>query len=1298
MSANEAAVRVPHTEATELGFLAAGGEMSELMRTHDWASSLLGSVAQWPQSLRTAVGIMLSSRYPMFIWWGGQLVNLYNDAYRPFLGTKHPLSLGQSARQVWAEIWEQIGPRTEAVLHRGESTFDEALLLIMERFGYPEETYFTFSYSPIRADDGTVGGIFCAVTDETQRVIGERRLRLLREVAAASSEAPTPEQVCRTALGISSSARDLPFALLYLNAGDGRTAHLAAWSNIPSDSAAAPLTIDMQVDQSPWPLRRALLENDAVVVDGLMAQRGAPSTGPWERPSDRAVIVPLRDHSQASVAGFLVAGLNPYLPFEAEYRGFVGLLAHQIAAGIGRAHAYQEEHRRAEVLAELDRAKTVFFSNISHEFRTPLTLILGPLTEAASHPAVTPPVRAHLERAQHNALRLLKLVNTLLEFSRIEAGRMTASFEPTDLAAFTRELASNFNSAMEQAGLAFRVECNDLGAPVYVDRAMWEKIVLNLLSNAFKFTFHGGITVRLQGLAEQVLLEVADTGVGVPEYELPRLFERFHRVEGTVGRTQEGSGIGLALVAELVKLHGGRIEVTSELGTGTTFRVALPRGSAHLPAEHLKAANAPASSAVEARVFVQEALRWIPAHSVQDSPKMLPPVEHEPQRLDQRFARTAGARILLADDNADMRVYLHDLLAPRYVVEAVADGAQALEAARRERPSLILSDIMMPRLDGLGLLHALRSDEKLRDIPVVLISARAGEEARVEGLDRGADDYVIKPFSARELLARVGALLELAQMRQENEERLRSLFKSAAHLAAIVESSEDAIVSKTLEGVIQSWNAGAERIFGWSAAEAIGRSITLIIPPELLAEEQYILDTLKRGGRIDHFETTRIAKDGRRIDVSLTVSPVRDQTGRVIGASKIARDISVRKRIEQLLREREQALIEADQRKDEFLAVLAHELRNPLAPLANAGEILSRTLAHDAPARGAVGMIKRQVTQLTRLVDDLLDVSRITQGRIQLKQEPLDLAAVITQAVENVEPQLLAKRHKLTTTCTYGPPFFVNGDFARLVQCVSNVLTNAVKYTDPGGQISIRTHGDQLNAFIEITDTGSGIAPDLLPRIFDLFVQSQHTLDHSEGGLGIGLALVKRLLQMHHGDVCARSEGVGRGSTFEIRLPRIANAAVIKSEVPSLERHSPRRVLIVDDNVDAATSLALLLNFRNHETCVAHNGVDALDCVQSFRPQVAIIDIGLPGMDGYEVAQRLRANPMLHGLRLIALTGYGQTEDRERVHRAGFDDHLVKPVDLASLELSLEGISAADRPPAAELPCSVDRITTAPLP
>jgi signal transduction histidine kinase/DNA-binding response OmpR family regulator len=1252
------------------------GEMRALIRHHDWEATPLGPMAAWPQSLRTAVDIMLSSRYAMFVWWGPQLISLYNDSYRQFLGKKHPRSLGQSARQVWGEIWQQIGPRTCAVLERGESTYDEALLLMMERFGYPEETYFTFAYSPLHDDGGAVGGIFCAVTEDTRRVIGERRMGLLREVAATVAAIHTPEEVCRAASECLAGARDLPFTLLFLNEDEGRRTHLAASSPAHPQGLCGEQAVDLRSDDAPWPFRRAMEDNAPVVIEGLGSRIGAHCAGPWDRPPDRAVILPLRGRSQAPVAGFLVAGLNPYLPFEEDYRGFVSLLADQIAAGIARAHAYQEEHRRAEALAEIDRAKTTFFSNISHEFRTPLTLLLGPVAEAARNAGVPAAVRAELEIAHRNAVRLLKLVNSLLDFSRIEAGRVQACYEPTDLAALTRDLASTFRSAMERAGLGFAVECADLAEPVYVDREMWEKIVLNLLSNAFKYTLRGAVTVRLSRAEKVAILEVSDTGNGIPERELPRLFERFHRVEGSVGRTQEGSGIGLALVQELVRLHGGTITVGSVLGEGTTLRVSLPLGSAHLPPERIRLRGGSGASGLGAQAFVQEALRWIPAAG--DGTSRLPALlEDAPPVEGHRFASTFGARILLADDNADMREYVRSLLGSHYEIEAVADGRQALAAARERPPELILSDVMMPGLDGFGLLEAVRADAALSDVPVILLSARAGEEARIGGFEAGADDYLVKPFSARELTARVRAHLALRQARREamealrsSDERTRALFQQAPGFMCVLTGPEH---------VFEFANDSYRRLVG--DRDLVGRRVEQAFPE---IRGQGFIDLLDEVYRTGHPVTrTETPLDVRRSPqgalerayIDFIYQPVRAADGTVGGIFVEGFDVTARVMAQRELRHsehlRQVALETADRQKDEFLAMLAHELRNPLAPIGTAGEMLSLLPQADTRAGAAIAVIRRQVSHLTRLVDDLLDVSRITRGRIELKRLPVDLGAVVAQAVEMVQPQLTEKGHRLTVTTSGDRHPYVIGDFARLVQSVGNLLTNAIKYTEPGGEIGVRAHADERCATVEVSDSGVGIDPELLPRVFELFVQSDRTLDRAQGGLGIGLAVVKRLIEKHGGEVTAQSSGAGGGSTFIVRLPRIERPAVLAQEACEPASTS-LKIMIVDDNTDAADTLASLLQMQGHETHALYSGREALQRVLSLHPDVALLDIGLPEMNGYELARRLRAMPQLKGLRLIALTGYGQGEDRQRGQAAGFDEHLVKPVELDALGRALQ--------------------------
>ncbi len=792
--------------------LAGGGEMGRLMRELNWSATPVGPVDTWPQSLRTAVSICLASRFPIIIFWGPDLIQFYNDAYRPVLGTiKHPSSLGQHAQDCWPEVWDVIGPMLNDVLSNGASTWSENQLLLLERNGYPEECYFTFSYSPIRNETGDVGGVFCAVTETTGEVLGERRLKLLSALTSRSAEAKNTEDACRlTAEAIGSNAADLPFALIYLLDKDGKYAHLCGTAGLPAEIAASPQTVDLEDAFSPWPLVQVARTGEAEQVDGLVARFGTLSRAenPDFPPPNSALVLPVIRPGQESPYGLLVAGLNPWHQLNNNYRDFLELVAGQVATAVGKAGAYQEERERAEALAELDRAKTAFFSNVSHEFRTPLTLLLGPLEEILSgtEPLSTDQ-RERLEMVRRNGLRLLKLVNTLLNFARIEAGRAQAVYEPTDLATFTADLASAFRSAIERAGLRLVVECPQLSEPVYVDREMWEKIVLNLLSNAFKFTFEGEIGLTLRVVDDHVELVVRDTGTGIPAEELSRIFERFHRVLSARARTHEGSGIGLALVQELVRLHGGTIQVTSTIGKGTTFTVTLPRGSTHLPPDRIGAPHTLTSTVGGADLYVEEASRWLP-EAPNETSEITPGWGHEQSAIlaatsypkdevSSNHAAPSTAHILLVDDNADMRDYLKRLLSQYYTIEAVANGALALSIACERIPDLVLSDVMMPGLDGFELLRALRANPRTHSVPVILLSARAGEEASVEGLQAGANDYLMKPFSARELLARVKSRLEISQMYAQavNQEREHSkqFQKLADENAQLYQQAQEAV-------------------------------------------------------------------------------------------------------------------------------------------------------------------------------------------------------------------------------------------------------------------------------------------------------------------------------------------------------------------------------------------------------------------------------------------------------------------------------------------------------------------------
>jgi PAS domain S-box-containing protein len=873
------------TVADEPGRRAAfpgSSQMAARMREFDWASSPLGEPASWPASLASAVRICLTSRFPMIVWWGPELRFLYNDAYLPLLGTKHP-ALAKPGAEVWGEIWHIIGPMLADVLATGEATWSEDLLLPMNRHGYWEETYWTYSYSPVHDDDGSVRAVFTAVADTTERVIGERRLATLREIGAQAGIARTVGEACAVVAEILGRAgEDVPFAAIHVrHEGTGGVA-LAAVTPGGEDVAG----------KAGWPLREVLADGVPRDVTGLAAKFGELPAGGWSTPPAEAMVLPLTGDAGAPATGVIVLAASAGHALDESYRTFLGLIAQQTAALVNGAIAYQVQQERAEGLAALDAAKTTFFANISHEFRTPLTLILGPVAELREQLRdAGEAVREEVDVIHRNALRLGRLVNNLLDFSRIEAGRMQARFEPVDLAAFTAELASVFRAAVERAGLAFEVDCPPLDEPVHVDREMWEKVVLNLLSNAVKYTFDGTIRVGVGREDEHAVVTVTDTGIGIADDELPRLFERFHRIPSARARSNEGSGIGLALVRELVGMHGGAITAESTPGAGTTFRIRLPLGARHLPTEQV----APELSRDEhtgetAEPFVQEALRWLS-------------VPGDARAEEPAPAAAPGARVLIADDNADMRDYLGRLLRDDYAVTSVHDGVEAFAAACGDPPDLIISDVMMPRMDGLRLLAELRGDPRTAAIPVVLLSARAGHEAAVDGLAAGADDYLVKPFSARELLARVRTTIQLARLRTQHT-RWR---------AAMIDSLQEGFFVGDADGRVVEINAAFTELLGFGTdGLPYGPPFPWLPGAETdPGAHQQVLAAVARmraepGGS---FEVPLRHRDGHRVWAAVAYNELQDDEGRrrLVGT---VRDVTA----ERYAVQRESALASMNQR------------------------------------------------------------------------------------------------------------------------------------------------------------------------------------------------------------------------------------------------------------------------------------------------------------------------------------------------------------------------------------------------
>jgi signal transduction histidine kinase/CheY-like chemotaxis protein len=723
--------------------LAGGGDMGALARAVDWSATPVGAIETWPQSLRTAISILLEAKFPMLLCWGPDFIQFYNDAFRPILGVnKHP-AFGKRAPDTFQEAWHIVGPLFDQVM-QGEAVGFEDMLVPLDRNGFLEECYFHYSYSPVRGETGSVDGLLVTCMETTGRVIAERRLRTLRELATQAAQAQDEASAWQGAARVlKSSAADLPFSILYELDATGQQARVVSNSAV----ALAPRVIHAG-NASAWPLFEVAADGAPRLVQGIRRRFGDHAGSQWPEPIDEVMVLPVSRAGTSQPYGFLVAGISPRLALDDYYRDFLTLVADQIATALGHARAYDEERRRTQALIELDRQKTAFFSNVSHEFRTPLTLMLAPLEESLARPSRTMAAQ-DVELVYRNATRLLRLVNTLLDFSRIEAGRANINLEPTDLAALTRELASTFQSLMEQAGLLYEVECPPLSAPVMVDRDAWEKIVLNLIANAYKFTLQGSVRVGLREVAGGIQLMVQDTGAGIPAAEQSRIFERFHRVPGTPARTFEGSGIGLSLVRELARMHDGTVYVHSEQGRGSIFRVTLP--------PRIPSSSSPrkVGASAASRLYLEDASRWSSdAGGPSRSASVMEPVD-------------ASVRVLIVDDSADMRDYLVRLFSGHWSVDAAANGREALKRIASAPPDLVVTDVMMPEMNGVELLQTMRANPETQSTPVIMLSARSGEEARIEGLEAGADDYVIKPFSSRELVARVRTQLELVRLRRQ---------------------------------------------------------------------------------------------------------------------------------------------------------------------------------------------------------------------------------------------------------------------------------------------------------------------------------------------------------------------------------------------------------------------------------------------------------------------------------------------------------------------------------------------------
>ncbi|MEO6283525.1 MAG: ATP-binding protein [Dyadobacter sp.] len=1239
-----------------LEFLAGGGEMGERIRHFDWQQNTLGDPQHWPQSLKTCVRIMLSSKQPIWIGWGHGLIKLYNDAYIDIVRGKHPVALGQPASVVWKDIWKDIEPLLTRAMDRDEGTYVESQLLIMERSGFPEETYYTFSYTPVLGDDGRPAGIICYNTADTARIINERSLKTMQQLDTLGQKKTEEDVYRQAAKALSVNTRDFPFAIIYKITDDGQKAKMVATTGITEDHPGLSQTIDLQVPGEEADTISTAVSENRIVESGSDGRWQQLPQGAWDVAPRNFLDVPIKSANKKYPLAVLTVALNPYRKFDDAYRNFIQLIADQISLGVNNALAYEEERMRAKALEELDKAKTLFFTNISHEFRTPLMLILGPLEELLNKTGINLSLleKQNLEVTHRNALRLLKLVNTLLDFSRIESGRNEARFVSTEISAFTKNLASNFRSVIEKADLQLKLNVEQISEPVYVDRQMWEKIVFNLLSNAFKYTLEGTITLTLTSQNGQLVLSVEDTGVGIPQKELPRMFDRFHRVQNTAGRTYEGTGIGLSLIKELVLLHQGTIEVQSMEGKGSIFTVAIPFGKEHLPSAQVHTDQTDFEDIIS-NVFVEEA-------------STLLEIGNDDLDQNNHFLVSDGAGrelVLVVDDNADMRQHIKSLLGTKYDIITASNGLDALPKIAAYKPSLILSDIMMPEMDGIELLRHVKEGEETARIPVILITARAGEESKIEGYEIGADDYLVKPFSTNELLARIKAQIRIAKARKQVEQRLQgflmqmpaavSVVEGPTYRFTLVNSMFQKLAGKTSAELIGStieqsfpelsgqelmqmydevYRSGKpvtryELPISWRyenkirtgyfdmviypikdekeeltelllhAVESTGqvlarknieesekkfRTLTETLPQlvwmtdengvQLFASRRWteytgIVPTdedswmkivyesdiqnivLAWGKSLKTGETYRVEvrlknKKGEYRWHSGRGEPIRNEAGDIINWIGAFTDIHDQRiftdQLERKVEQRTEDLVKANKELESFNYIASHDLQEPLRKIQTFINLIEKNSNDTEAVQRYYHKIYASAQRMSDLIQSVLSYSRLAKTGEEYTDT--DLNKILNDI--KIDFELLLAEKDATITSDDLPVIRANG--FQINQLFSNLISNSLKFSKnkphihiaaeltTARDITVSNAVDPSERFVRLTfsDNGIGFEQEFSEKIFSLF-QRLHG-KHEYSGTGIGLSIVKKIVEQHDGFIVAESKP-GEGAVFNIWLP-----------------------------------------------------------------------------------------------------------------------------------------------------------------
>ena len=1296
-------------------WLTSGGEMGKLIRVMDWSRTPVGPIELWPQSLKTAVNILLNSRHPMFIWWGRELTNIYNDAHMPMLGARHPQALGRSAPNVWADVWPVVGPQAEVVMRECRATCIESILLVMERHGYTEETYFTFSYSPAPDDAGGVGGVFCAVTENTARVLDERRLKTLRDLGERSlAEAKTVEQACRAAaVTLADNLHDFPFALIYLLDEDGKRARLCETVNLPAGTKASPSTVTVGSGDDGWNFSRVIETSQSQIVEGLEKRFGRLPAGLWADDwAKRALALPLaKTGAQESPAGFLVAGISPRLAFNDDYRSFLDLAAGQIAKAISNARAYEEERKRAEALAEIDRAKTAFFSNVSHEFRTPLTLLLG---------------------------------------------QLTAIVESSDDAIVSNDLNGVIMSWNKGAEKLFGYAAEEvIGKSIMIlippDRADEETWVLESVRRGEKIHHYETVRRRKDGSLVEIALTVSPIrdreGAVIGATKITRDINERKQVEQALAesarqqralylladhlhRAQSLDDVyNAALDAILDALQCNRASILLFDDAGVMRFV----GWRDLSEGYRKAVEGHSPWKPDEKYPEPICLNDVDVAEIDDSLKAVVKAEGigavafiplvSSGKLIGKFMTYFNAPHVISDDEIALSLTIARQLAfgieRKRGEELLRQKAAQLTLITNTAPVFIAHCDAQARFKFVNKPYAERFGLTPEDCIGKRFSEVVGAEAyeslrqylEVALSGEPVDFEVEVPYAAigrrfmhssyapefdanGKVVGFVAAITDVSE-RKKSEQKLiatTAKFESAFNQSGIYAGMMD------LQGYLREVNDLAVDRCGYTREQVLDR---LFWETPWWRGSEEVKARIRAAteqaaaGMVFREELPYWWADGTERVVEFALLPIRDQDGGVMLLYPTGIDITERKQAEEeiarLLTEEQAAREVAEQAtraKDEFLALVSHELRSPLNAMLGWNRLLRSQRGDDPEIAKVAETVERSGKAQLQLIEDLLDSARIITGKMKLEFQPVEPVAVISAALDTVRPTADSKG-VLVTTDLDPEAGQITGDPDRLQQVVWNLVSNAIKFTPSGGRVRVELRRDGAGVQIVVADTGQGINPDLLPYIFDRFRQGDSEASRRFGGLGLGLPLVKHLVELHGGSVAVESPGAGQGATFIVNLPVRAvkgDSGIERQEEAAIDRRAGRmpqtakiegvRALVVDDEAGARELLVAtleqygLLVMGVDSTAAALAALESQFGDQASEPfDILISDIRMPGADGYELIQRVRAHAdeRVSRIRAIALTAYARTEDRKRALRAGFQMHVPKPVDEEEL-------------------------------